>query len=201
MSGRLGRVSAQLSASSPAQCVPCAAPPMPSSDEIKNQMARCIEVAKAAGERGDGPYGCTLVDAAGNVLFEAGNTENSEMDPTGHAETNLVRDVMQAGKFDLLATSTMFASTEPCTMCCTVIYRSGCPRIVYAMKGGGKYGKPATPAGPMQRAGLSLGSIHDTMATGNKHTAEVIYAGEEIEEMARANARNYEPLSYPDRVL
>ena len=54
MSGRLGRVGAQLGAS--AVCRPCAPLPMPSSDEIAKQMARCIEVSKAAGERGDGPY-------------------------------------------------------------------------------------------------------------------------------------------------
>ena len=56
MSGRLGRVGAQLGASAPAVCRPCAPLPMPSSDEIAKQMARCIEVSKAAGERGDGPY-------------------------------------------------------------------------------------------------------------------------------------------------
>ena len=169
--------------------------------DIATQMARCIEVSRAAGERGDGPYGCTLVDADGNVLFEAGNTENTEMDPTGHAETNLVRNVMRAGKFDLLATSTMYASTEPCTMCCTVIYRSGCPRVIYAVKGGSSYGKPATPAGSTQRAGLNLGNIHETMATGNKHDPEILHAGEELEQIARAVAREYEPLSYLDRVV
>ena len=53
MSGRLGRVGAQLGAS--AVCRPCAPLPMPSSDEIAKQMARCIEVSKVQHE-----YVCTF---------------------------------------------------------------------------------------------------------------------------------------------
>eukprot|EP01052_Picozoa_sp_SAG31_P052969 SAG31_NODE_13344_length_875_cov_4.476804_1_plen_73_part_10 len=65
---RLKQVTSMVShISSPATCQPCAgALPMPSDDEIATQMRRCIEVSRQAGERGDGPYGCTLVDRDGN---------------------------------------------------------------------------------------------------------------------------------------
>ena len=110
-----------------------------------------------------------------------------------------VRTVMRAGRFDVLASSTMYASTEPCTMCCAIIYRSGCPRVIYAIKSDGTYGKPLEPARPSQRARLCLGNIHDTMATGNKHETQAVYAGDALQQCALDVVRSYEPVSYHDR--
>jgi tRNA(Arg) A34 adenosine deaminase TadA len=50
-------------------------------------------LARAAEARGDQPYGAVLVDAAGSVLAEAGNTIVTTADPTAHAELNLVRRI------------------------------------------------------------------------------------------------------------
>ena len=95
-------------------------------------LRRCVELAADARARGDHPFGSLLVTADGRTV-EALNSVVTRGDPTGHAETNLVRAAAQALSADVLATSTLYTSTEPCAMCAGAIYWSGIARVVYAL--------------------------------------------------------------------
>lgn len=161
---------------------------MPGAEEIERQVRRVIEVSRRAGERGDGPYGGTLVDDAGNILFERGNTEFTTVDPTAHAETNLVRDVIRAGQGERLRDCVLYASTEPCSMCCRVMYQSGVRRVVYANRSQ----PPPRPAPPGSLPMLELPSIHELMGTGNDHRCVVVHAGEALERLAREVVQQFE---------
>lgn len=57
----------------------------------------------------------------------------TERDVTGHAETNLVRESFKRFPTDVLATATLYTSTEPCAMCSGAIYWSGISSVVYAL--------------------------------------------------------------------
>lgn len=103
-------------------------------------MRLAIEGARRAGARGDRPYGAVLVDAQGNVLAEGENTTATAADVTGHAETNVLRDVLRRLSPVDLADGTLYASGEPCAMCSVVIYWSGIGRVVYGAS------SPATQA-------------------------------------------------------
>ncbi|WP_285553020.1 nucleoside deaminase [Actinoplanes regularis] len=94
-------------------------------------LERAVDLARAARERGDHPFGSLLATADGAVL-EAMNSVVTGADPTGHAETNLVR---LAGRLDraALAGGTLYTSTEPCAMCAGAIYWSGVGRVVFAL--------------------------------------------------------------------
>ena len=94
-------------------------------------LERAVALAWEARERGDHPFGALLVTGGGSVL-EARNSVVSGADPTGHAETNLVR---LAGRLDraALAGSALYTSTEPCAMCAGAIYWSGIGRVVFAL--------------------------------------------------------------------
>ncbi|MER7279092.1 nucleoside deaminase [Dactylosporangium sp. NPDC000244] len=94
-------------------------------------LERAVALAWEARERGDHPFGSLLVTPDGTVL-EARNSVVTGADPTGHAETNLVR---LAGRLEraVLAGSTLFTSTEPCAMCAGAIYWSGIGRVVFAL--------------------------------------------------------------------
>ncbi|WP_433605818.1 nucleoside deaminase [Dactylosporangium sp. CA-139114] len=94
-------------------------------------LERAVALAWEARERGDHPFGSLLVTPDGTVL-EARNSVVTGADPTGHAETNLVR---LAGRLEraVLAASTLFTSTEPCAMCAGAIYWSGIGRVVFAL--------------------------------------------------------------------
>ena len=97
----------------------------------RSHLERTVALAWEARNRGDHPFGSLLVAADGRVL-EAHNSVVTGVDPTGHAETNLVR---LAGTLDLATriTSTLYTSTEPCAMCAGAIYWSGIGRVVFAL--------------------------------------------------------------------
>ncbi|GAA2035586.1 nucleoside deaminase [Agromyces tropicus] len=95
-------------------------------------LRRCIELARRARERGDHPFGSIVVAADGRVV-EGMNTVVTRRDPTGHAETNVVREAATVLDDEALAAATLYTSTEPCAMCSGAIYWSGIPRVVFAL--------------------------------------------------------------------
>jgi tRNA(Arg) A34 adenosine deaminase TadA len=96
--------------------------------------------AQAALARGDQPYGAVLVDAAGIMLAEAGNSIVTTADCTAHAELNLVRRLGDQSAA-VLAGATLYASTEPCAMCAGAIYWSGIGRLVFGLSNARLYGE------------------------------------------------------------
>lgn len=99
----------------------------------KFYIERAIELAHAAKDKGDNPFGSILVDQDGNILMEDENTQVTQNDITGHPELKIAKRA--AAKYDkeFLRTCTMYNSAEPCTMCTGAIYWSGIGRIVYGI--------------------------------------------------------------------
>ncbi len=111
-----------------------------------NHLTHAIDLARAARSRGDHPFGAVLVVPAdlegapvsganryAGTMVEALNSVVTQSDPTGHAETNLVRAAASTLPADVLAASTLYTSTEPCAMCAGAIYWAGIPKVVYAL--------------------------------------------------------------------
>jgi tRNA(Arg) A34 adenosine deaminase TadA len=96
-------------------------------------LQQAIEVSRRSRENGNHPFGAILVSSTDEVLLEAENTVNTSKDATGHAETNLMRMASQRFSSDILATSTMYSSCEPCVMCAGATYWTGVGRLVYAL--------------------------------------------------------------------
>jgi tRNA(Arg) A34 adenosine deaminase TadA len=102
------------------------------SADDRGHLAHAIVLAGAARERGDHPFGAIVVTPGGTVV-EGMNSVLTASDPTGHAETNLVRAAAAALDAIELAASTLYTSTEPCAMCAGAIYWSGIGRVVFAL--------------------------------------------------------------------
>ena len=98
-------------------------------------LRRTFALAQQARKRGDEPFGAIVVHHTGSILAEAANTKLTENDPTGHAEINAVRAAAHRLDADVLARCTLYASTEPCAMCCAAIYWSGIGRVVFGLRG------------------------------------------------------------------
>src|SRR5690606_26380334 len=98
-------------------------------------LRQAFAAARRAVEHGDKPFGAVLVSADGRVLGEGGNTEISQQDITGHAETNVLREAWRDLGAEALAGATMYASCEPCAMCAGTIYWSGVGRVVFGVSG------------------------------------------------------------------
>jgi tRNA(Arg) A34 adenosine deaminase TadA len=101
-------------------------------DDVQH-LRRAIELAASAREHGNHPFGAVLVDGAGEVIAEAENTVVTDPDVTAHAETNLVRTAWGLATPEVLGSSTLYASTEPCVMCAGAIHWAGIPRVVYGL--------------------------------------------------------------------
>jgi tRNA(adenine34) deaminase len=96
-------------------------------------LRAAIALSAQARAAGNQPYGALLADAQGRVLLEAGNTQVTDRDCTGHAETNLMRDASRRFTVAELASCSVYASGEPCPMCAGAIYWCGVGRVVYGL--------------------------------------------------------------------
>src|SRR5215208_7045967 len=90
-----------------------------------------INVAQAARNHGNHPFGAILVDENNQVLLQAENSVVTGKDCTGHAETNLMRLATQNYSAEQLTSCTLYTSTEPCVMCAGAIYWGNVGRVVY----------------------------------------------------------------------
>ena len=89
-------------------------------------MQIAIEEAKAAQRTGDHPYGAVLVRGE-QILSTGRNQENTNNDPTSHAEMEVFR---AAGLQATFADTVMYASAFPCIMCAGPIVMLGVPRVI-----------------------------------------------------------------------
>ena len=94
-------------------------------------LRRAVALAREALGRGNDPFGAVLVHEDGRVLAEGTNTEHTERDVTGHAESNLIREASRSIDAGTFASSTLYASGEPCAMCSAAIFFAGVGRVVY----------------------------------------------------------------------
>lgn len=109
------------------------------SDET--HMARALTLAAAAGEAGEAPIGCVIVDETGTVIAEGANAPIASNDPTAHAEIVALRKAAAAlENYRLKPNLTLYVTLEPCAMCAAAISHARIARLVYGAsdaKGGG----------------------------------------------------------------
>lgn len=130
----------------------------PSGGEDRLWMARALELAHAAGARGEVPVGAVVVHQ-GRLVAEGHNRTVLDADPTAHAEAVAIRAAARAlGDFRLVD-HTLYVTLEPCAMCCGAIVLARVPRVVYGA--------------PDPKAGMA-GSLGDLLRDPRlNHRAEV----------------------------
>ena len=77
--------------------------------------------ARAAAARGEIPVGAVVVDAAGQVVAQAGNRTRELNDPSAHAELLVIRAACQRLGQERLANHDLYVTLEPCPMCAGLI--------------------------------------------------------------------------------
>lgn len=104
--------------------------------------AALVEARKSAAEGNQG-VGSVIV-REGEIIATGRNLENTEHDPTAHAESVAIRNYASAHDtpatrgswnqyFDsppLLSATTLYSTFEPCPMCCGAILAAGIPTLV-----------------------------------------------------------------------
>jgi tRNA(Arg) A34 adenosine deaminase TadA len=102
------------------------------SDPDEQFLRQAIDVARAAREAGNHPFGAVLV-VDGAAILTAANTVVTGRDPTAHAEANLISDAIHRLTPGQIARGTLYASCEPCAMCAGAMFWAGVRRVVYGL--------------------------------------------------------------------
>ena len=123
----IGRITVSLVAAPPA-----ALPDDPTCTAADRAfMERAYELARKPIKDGTGaPFGAVLV-VDGKIIAEFSNCERVTHDPTKHAETGLISAFGPTIDRTRFVRSTLYTSSEPCTMCCGAIRFAGIQHVVY----------------------------------------------------------------------
>ena len=103
-------------------------------------MARALQQAHAAAQRGEVPIGAVIVGPDGAILAEAGNRTEADRDPTAHAELLAIRAAAASLGAPRLVDCDLYVTLEPCPMCAQAISFARIRRLYYGAadpKGGG----------------------------------------------------------------
>jgi tRNA(adenine34) deaminase len=96
-------------------------------------MRRALQVARAAGRRGEVPVGAVAV-RDGVVIAAAGNAMERRGDATAHAEMLVLRRVARLVGGWRLDAVTVYATLEPCPMCAGAMVQARIARCVYGAR-------------------------------------------------------------------
>jgi tRNA(adenine34) deaminase len=123
-------------------------------------MQRALELAAIASERGEIPVGALLIDPAGKILAESGNLNQTNFDPTAHAEIEVIRAACTKLQSSRLDNCSLVVTLEPCPMCAGAAMQARIGRLVFGADNK-DYG--------------AAGSMFDVMRDGRlPHRAEVV---------------------------
>jgi tRNA(adenine34) deaminase len=93
-------------------------------------MDMALAEAHAAGECGEVPIGCVIVQD-GAVLARAGNRTLADRDPTAHAEMVAIRRAAAVLRSERLEDCDIYVTLEPCAMCAGAIAFARIRRLYY----------------------------------------------------------------------
>ena len=93
-------------------------------------MADALAEARAGLEAGEVPVGAVVV-VDGEIVARAHNAPIALADPTAHAEILALRAAARRLGNYRLTGATLYATVEPCPMCCGAILHARVSRVVY----------------------------------------------------------------------
>jgi tRNA(adenine34) deaminase len=87
-------------------------------EERATELIKACQVeATQAIQEGNPPFACILTDADGTILITAHNQQNTDYDPTAHAEILALRRLGAERQTRYLQDCILFSNAESCTMC------------------------------------------------------------------------------------
>jgi tRNA(adenine34) deaminase len=93
-------------------------------------MDMALDEARAAGERGEVPIGCVLVQE-GAIVARWGNRTIADRDPTAHAEMLAIRHAASVLGSERLEGCDLYVTLEPCAMCAGAVAFARIRRLYY----------------------------------------------------------------------
>lgn len=93
-------------------------------------MAQALEEARRAESDGEVPVGAVVV-LDGRVIGRGRNRVIASSDPTAHAEILALREAAAAVGNYRLTGAALYATLEPCSMCCGAAVNARVARVIY----------------------------------------------------------------------
>ncbi len=93
-------------------------------------MRVALDAARRAAGEGEVPVGAAVM-VGGEVVAVAHNEPIGLGDPTAHAEVLAIREAGRKTGNYRLAGATLYATVEPCVMCCGAILHARVERVVF----------------------------------------------------------------------
>jgi tRNA(adenine34) deaminase len=98
----------------------------------QNELMRlAMQEAATAAEEGNYPFGAVMTDADGLVLAAAHNTQETDRDPTAHAEINLIRRLAKEYDEEQFHKFIMVSNAESCSMCFSAAIKAGIRKFIF----------------------------------------------------------------------
>lgn len=86
-------------------------------EKIEQLIRECQTEADKSIASGNPPFGCVIVDTDGNIVARDHNTQNTDNDPTAHAEIRALRQLGASIGSRYLDGYILFANASSCSMC------------------------------------------------------------------------------------
>lgn len=86
-------------------------------ERIQELIRECQAEAEKSIVAGNPPFGCVITDLNGVILTRAHNTQDTDCDPTAHAEITALRQLGKQRQSRYLDDYIVFANAESCSMC------------------------------------------------------------------------------------
>jgi tRNA(adenine34) deaminase len=100
----------------------------------ENCMRMALTLAREAGEDGEAPVGCIIVNADGVVIGRGRNRREKSKNATAHAELEAISDACNSlGDWRLNGCS-LYVTLEPCPMCAGAIIMSRIEKVYYGTR-------------------------------------------------------------------
>lgn len=102
-----------------------------SKEKMEYIMKSVIEEVDIAIKDGNSPFAAFLLDKEGNILYKAHNTSNTDIDPTAHAEINLIRNACRDLKTKKLNDYILISNAWSCTMCFSAAIKAKISNFIF----------------------------------------------------------------------
>lgn len=100
-------------------------------NKMEEIMELVIQEVDLAVSEGNSPFAAFLLDNDGNIVFKDHNTSNSDLDPTAHAEINLIRKACKELQTKDLSDYTLISSAWSCSMCMSAAIKAKIKNYIY----------------------------------------------------------------------
>ena len=98
----------------------------------QNIMFEAIKCAKEANSINEVPVGAIIYNSqTSQIISKSFNKTNKNLDPTAHAEINVIRDACKILNTSRLINCDLYVTLEPCMMCAAAISQARIRRLYF----------------------------------------------------------------------